>query len=117
MNGIVLDLPVPPSVNARARRKRAWYQAAHVAIARQARPEKLKGRLAVAVRLPRLSVGVDLDNRIKPLIDVLWRAGVIGDDSQIDWLLIQWGDACEARVIVSGIYGGSVAAVESVFQD
>ena len=50
----------------------------------------LTGRLAVDIELyPPNRMKIDIDNRIKALLDVMERAGVYEDDSQIDKLTVE----------------------------
>lgn len=96
-------LPWPPSNNhyytvARGRKilspeGRAYGEAAALACAGQKRPvQPLSGRLGVEVLVsPPDRRRRDLDNMLKPVLDVLTRAGVIEDDGLIDnlWIVRQ----------------------------
>lgn len=85
-------LPVPPSANnayfnlprggrAPSTELRSWRKEA-LAMVMLARPEPIAGPYAVTICLPDKLRG-DIDNRIKPTLDLLVSAGVTGDDK---WL-------------------------------
>lgn len=64
------------------------------------RPEKHKGDVAVHIRVgPRTRS--DLDNRIKPVLDLLVKMQVIEDDSRVTEIRAQWmaGDGCEVEIV------------------
>jgi crossover junction endodeoxyribonuclease RusA len=115
---IVLELPLPPSVN------RYWrfnpksgqayvtaagkaYRAAVIGVAKHLRST---GRIATAALSGRLRVGVvlcppderrrDLDNVLKALLDALTHARVYGDDEQIDDLRVVRGDLVAGGAVV-----------------
>lgn len=83
-------LSVPPSTNQlfvnrksggrfKASKYRAWIKGELAALlAQRARP--VTGRSAVTITIPKGTRG-DCDNRIKPAIDLLVRAGILADDS------------------------------------
>ena len=55
-------------------------------------PTKIMGRLSVTVTLYQPNArSIDIDNRLKPLLDSLTKSGVWEDDSQIDCLQISRG--------------------------
>ena len=96
-----LLLPVPPSTNnlfvnkrtggrARAAVYKAWLNAAGWEIKLQRPPalhEPLRTCLRVLIEAP-VGQNRDIDNVIKPVLDVLVKMGVIADDSLIDDLRI-----------------------------
>ena len=99
-----LLLPVPPSTNnlfrtAASRRVRtaaynAWRDAAGWEIKLQRPPAlhpPLRTCLRVLIQAP-LGQNRDIDNAIKPLLDVLVKMGVIADDSLVDDLRIVRAD-------------------------
>ncbi len=93
------DLPWPPSVN---HYWRTWKnrhliskegRAYRTTVAGLLSPCPLAGRLSVAVQaFPPDRRVRDLDNLLKSLLDALQHAGVYGDDSQIDRILIERGE-------------------------
>lgn len=90
---LLLDLPTPPSTNGlfstvgrkrvKNREYQSWLRTAGLEIvAQQQRPNAIKGRVAVDVQC--VDGRVDLDNRMKPLLDLLVLHGLIeGDDPEI----------------------------------
>jgi Holliday junction resolvase RusA-like endonuclease len=113
---IVLDLPVPPSVNKLRRvdwknrsAARAWVNAAHAyVIAARGRSQsplrivKLK-RFEVFVTLSEHHTKIDLDNSLKCIIDYLRLIEVIEDDGpkHMRKCTVEWGIApFGARVTV-----------------
>jgi crossover junction endodeoxyribonuclease RusA len=96
---IILDLPLPNSANTHWRHARGFTYiskkgvefrtkvADYVSDHRLIAPD---GRLAVAIDLyPDSKRRMDIDNRVKPLLDALQHAGVIEDDSLIDKLYVE----------------------------
>lgn len=100
---LILHLPWPPSVNgywrtwksrmilsARGRRYREDTLAA--VLSQVGTPKPLMGRLHVGVELRAGTAReLDIDNFQKGLLDALTKAGIYGDDSQIDKLEIERG--------------------------
>jgi crossover junction endodeoxyribonuclease RusA len=110
VEAVTLRLPWPPSVNhywrsipvgrrcrvVISRDGRAYRRAVNVAFA-AARPSgwtgPLEGRLSARVNLhPPTRRAIDIDNRMKALLDAMEHAGVYRDDSQIDHLEIVRAD-------------------------
>lgn len=96
---IILDLPFPNSANTHWRVARGRHYLSPKGVAfreavklsaylhKQIAPE---GRLMVGVELfPPNKRIIDIDNRIKPLLDALTCAGIIIDDSLIDKIIIE----------------------------
>ena len=94
---MTFNLPWPPSVNhmhinAKGKRFRGKeYVAFCGLVANIVEREKIPAmgaqRLSVAIWLyPPNKRKVDIDNRVKPVLDALQRAGVYEDDEQIDCL-------------------------------
>lgn len=95
-------LPMPPSANKMwAPRKgggyrltpayRAWIKEAGllVMIARQ---QPVRGRFLASLRLQRDATGLDLDNTIKPTLDLMQTMGIITNDRLCERLTITWAD-------------------------
>jgi crossover junction endodeoxyribonuclease RusA len=100
---IVLNLPLPPSVNSYrtifrgrmgiSKAGRAFKEQVSDYVAEYRVPKLGAARLEMRVTLyPRDRRKQDIDNRIKALWDALSDAGVFDDDEQIDILHIDRGD-------------------------
>ena len=64
----------------------------------------LTGRLSVEIELyPPTRHKIDIDNRIKALLDVMQHAGVNQDDSQIDRILIERREIEKGGAVVAKI--------------
>lgn len=126
MTDIVLDLPMPPSVNRIWRANRAgpnkvsrspeykqWIaHADHVAMSMgQFRGLKtIVGPFEAKIVLQRQRG--DLDNRSKGILDWLQSRGVIADDKFCERLVLEWGDApTGCRVTVTPRKIGSIGEV------
>jgi crossover junction endodeoxyribonuclease RusA len=86
---MIYNLSVPPSANklfanvpgkgrVKASAYRKWIKGELLALVAQ-RAKPVIGRASVAITLPTGTRG-DADNRIKPTLDLLVRAGVLADD-------------------------------------
>lgn len=105
------SLPYPPSVNGlffnatKGRRKtaayREWLEAAGWQIAEQGR-QRIRGHVSISVALVKPDKKRrDLDNLLKPVIDLLVEMGVIDDDSLVQRISVQWvseGPGCAVIV-------------------
>jgi len=126
------DMPWPPSVNkccraVPARRRgggsargvrvplsrggRAYRREACARLAAWRRGKRpMAGRLAVTVELlPPTRRAIDIDNRIKALLDALQHGGVLVDDGQVDRLTVERGPVTAgggARVLVERVQTG-----------
>jgi len=94
------SLPYPPSVNnlffnrgrgrGRTDAYNAWREAAGYAIVQQGR-KRLSGPVSLAIALVRPDKRRrDIDNALKPILDLLVSMGVIEDDSLVQRISIQW---------------------------
>jgi len=113
VEAVTIDLPFPPSVNRlwrstksgkhyRSPRYQTWFQAAGIEINRQ-RPGKVLGQFSVLLQLGRPDRrGRDLDNLMKPVLDILEHYGVIENDNLAQHVAIHWSDTIKgAHVVVS----------------
>lgn len=99
-----LTLPLAPSTNTYWRHvghkvllsaNGRKYRADGIATIWQAigRPKPMKGRIALHIVVhPRDKREIDLDNRLKALLDLLTHAEVYGDDSQVDKMTVVRGE-------------------------
>jgi Holliday junction resolvase RusA-like endonuclease len=110
---VVLDLPVPPSVN-RSRRVNwgkngyakvtAWHQTSDgLLLAARYKPRRVD-RFELHVTFSETHTRADLDNGLKSLIDYLRRIEAIVDDGpqHLRKLAVEWGDApegCRVRIV------------------
>jgi hypothetical protein len=103
MSDIVLDLPVPPSVNrsrrldrAELKKSLAWQSAADsYALSQKVCRRKIAGRYEAIIVLDPEHAAGDLDNRIKALLDYAVRINLVADDSKkyLQRLTVEWGTA------------------------
>jgi Holliday junction resolvase RusA-like endonuclease len=107
IGGIVLDLPMPPSVNRIWRANRAgpkqvsispeyaaWKRHADQMVLQMAQFRGLKtivGKFEAKIVLKRCRG--DLDNRAKGVLDFLQSRAVVVDDKYCERLTLEWGDA------------------------
>lgn len=113
-DAVVIDCPMPPSVNALWRRsagrsgmyidrryatwKRVWDS---IIMATVPRP-KVKGHFAATITLNDKQRRGDADNRAKAVLDALQRCGIIENDSLADSITVRWGFAPEGcRIMVT----------------
>lgn len=110
-------LPWPPSVNGYWRsyrgrqilsqKARAYRKSAMRHVLACKANKHLTGRLAVDIELyPPNRMKIDIDNRIKALLDVMEHAGVYQDDSQIDKLTVE---RCEIEK-----HGAAVVKIKTI---
>jgi hypothetical protein len=101
---IVLDLPVPPSVNkvrkvdwAAARQHRSWIAAADALVMSQGLPRAIIGPWEMSVQMSDALWLIDPDNGLKCLIDFCRRIELIENDSPrfARRIVLEWGDAPE----------------------
>lgn len=98
MTKVSLSLPWPPSVNRHVRAakrgvytSREWRDYLQAGVLIGKRCQRLgKARVAVEILLyPPTRRRCDIDNRVKILLDVIERSGIIADDSQVDILHVE----------------------------
>lgn len=110
---IVLDLPVPPSVNRTRRIDKSalgeiesWHRHADglttMAWAGGRRPKTVLDRFEVTIVLSESIAELDLDNSAKLLIDYARRMGLVADDGKrhMRGVHIVWGDAPEGCKLI-----------------
>ena len=96
---VTLNLPLPPSVNGawanipgkgrvRSAPYRRWHKLAFDEMRLQ-RPNKIPGTFAVVINAGRINRRCDIDNRIKPLLDLL-KGEVVEDDSLCQRVSAGW---------------------------
>lgn len=116
---IVLDLPLPPSVNSIWRAKRRgiyraekylnWLDAADklVTAARSFPKGKIRGRFSADFKFDERAGAGDLDNRIKGAMDWLVSRDVVSDDVHCRKLTAEWVKSAAApagcRVVLRSI--------------
>ena len=108
---VSLSLPMPPSTNhlfatfngkrIKTKPYRDWITEAGWQLHLQ-RAGGIEGRFSIEVLIPRPARKgkIDLDNRLKPLLDVLKKHGVIVDDSLAERITLAWSDDGEGVRIV-----------------
>ena len=113
---VQLTLPWPPSVNRYwrsvpmgrgrgvrvliSREGRAFRKDAVARLARFRRRAPLSGRLDVRIELcTPTRRALDIDNRLKALLDAMQHAGVYRDDGQIDRLLVERGPVTRGGLV------------------
>jgi Holliday junction resolvase RusA-like endonuclease len=99
---VTLDLPIPPSVNGcwanipgtgrvRSQVYRRWHKTAFDEIVAQG-AERVAGPYTAEIEVGRIRARADIDNRIKPTLDLL--AGLVtDDDAKCESVLAKWSDA------------------------
>lgn len=109
-----INLPIPPSVNAahgnnktgvgRGRYNtkiyKAWIKEAGLELLIQ-KPKKLKGHFTASIIVDESQRGQsDIDNRIKPIFDLLQKHGTIYNDRLCDGYSAYWGVASKGCKII-----------------
>lgn len=101
---ITVTLPAPPSVNeawanvpgkgrVKTRRYTDWISNATWKLQLQLKEQetqRIAGRCIVVIGVERHSQTADIDNRVKPLLDLLVSQNVIDDDRHVDGVAIAW---------------------------
>ena len=112
---IRLELPYPPSVNSywRANGHRRYISKEGVAFTNEVslivktQKPKTFGDRKIGINIvihPRSKRKFDLDNTLKAILDALMKAGMYDDDSQIDIIAIERGEACTGGKAVVHLY-------------
>lgn len=98
-------LTIPPSANncfinvggrgrIRSRKYTAWATTAGWELRTQ-RPRKIAGPVRIGIVMARPNARSDIDNRIKPLLDLLVAHAVIEDDRNVVSVSARWADKAE----------------------
>lgn len=110
---VFLRLPTPPTANnmfanvagkgrVKARGYLKWRNEALCQVAIMHRGKSpISGPVSVEISLKRPRKNADIDNRIKPVLDLLQAAAVIDDDKNVQEIAARWDDAadgCEVTV-------------------
>lgn len=108
MRSIVIAIPTPPTVNSafanvpgkgriRSRKYREWAKEAGWAVRAQ-RAGRISGKVSVDIGVGRIA-NADVDNRIKPTLDLLCDMGVIEDDRHVERVMAEWRDDITGAVV------------------
>lgn len=112
MSALVLTMPVPPSVNSawrnvpgkgrvRTGAYKVWATAAGWALKAQRIVGGFDGPVSVAIECRRDRSTSDIDNRIKPVLDLLTTHGVLTDDRLVVRVSAEWAAVEECRVTIT----------------
>lgn len=112
-----INLPLPPTSNTMWRRVgnrtllskkyRQWKEEAAWALnASNPNPRRWFKPVMVDITCRRPSLNCDIDNRIKPILDLLEATGLVSNDRLVVEVRARWGDVEGAVVTVSPIVEG-----------
>lgn len=116
---MILTLPVPPSMNnafinvrgvgrVKSKKYKLWQQAAGWAL--QAQPHaKIPGKVRIRIQVRRPSANSDIDNRVKPLLDLLVLHRVIDDDRNVASVYAEWADIETCSITIEPMRGTNEA--------
>lgn len=111
-DSVVIDCPMPPSVNAiwRNRRGRSkpylderyatWKRVFDSIIMATVPRPKVLGNFIVSITLNAAKRKGDADNRAKAVLDALQRCGIIENDKLADSVTIRWGYAPDGCTVI-----------------
>lgn len=113
---IELFLPAPPSANhlwIRARKGMrkspayvAWLLEAGL-IAKSQRPKSIEGPYKLSIQVARVNKRrADIDNKIKPISDLLQTLGIVRDDCDCEMVTARWvttGEGVTVRIEPAGV--------------
>lgn len=113
--GVIVELPWPPQVNnllsvvrgrkILSKKARQFYKDAVASILEQGQQNlRLSGsiRMRMLLKAPNRR-SYDISNRVKAAEDALVKAGVIDDDSSVDFLAVYRGDPIEGGKVICNI--------------
>jgi crossover junction endodeoxyribonuclease RusA len=99
---VIIEIPYPPSVNGIWRgskggrhylsaKYKSWREAAGLMVNAQARGKRVSGPFAVEIQASRPDKRRrDIDNIVKPILDLLASMGVTPDDSECQMIHAEW---------------------------
>ena len=104
----VIALPMPPTSNrifvnvpgkgrVRSKKYTKWAKEAGWAV-RMQKIGRISGKVEVEIGVKRVAAA-DIDNRIKPTLDLLVTMGVIDDDKHVEKITCEWRDDIEGAVV------------------
>lgn len=107
---LTLTMPIPPSSNnmfinvpnrgrVKSKAYKAWIEDAGWTILQQG-IRRIAGPVTVHIRCKRLSGRADIDNRVKPVLDLLVLHRAIDDDRNVARVSAEWADveSCTATI-------------------
>jgi len=108
---VIITMPAPPSVNTcfrnvtgkgrvRTQRYKTWIRAAVNEVLYQ-NPPHTAGEVMLDITIMRRRKNQDLDNMLKPIIDLLVIMAVMDDDRYVGEIRCRWGDVPGAVVEIS----------------
>lgn len=111
---MIFDLPLPPSANRMWRKGAggrlhksseysAWIESVQWLVVAQRKREQITGRAALTIHCGKFHGGADLDNKIKPVGDMMQLAGAVLNDKQFDRIEIHkaFGVVPDGRMVVT----------------
>jgi crossover junction endodeoxyribonuclease RusA len=99
---VIIEIPYPPSVNGIWRggkggrhylsaKYKTWREAAGLMVNAQAKGKRIAGPFSIEIQARRPDKRKrDIDNLIKPLLDLMANMGVIDDDSECQRVTAEW---------------------------
>lgn len=108
---VTITMPAPPSSNTcfrnvagrgrvRTQRYKTWARAAGNEVLYQ-RPPHIAGEVLLDITIKRRRKDQDLDNMLKPILDLLVTMAVMDDDKNVGEIRCRWGNVDGAVVEIS----------------
>ena len=101
-----VDLPFPPSANTiwrrgkgrtyRSAKYKNWQQVASNMLLAQGRIRRIDGKFTAYIKLNEDAGRGDADNRVKVVLDLAQRCGLVADDKHCRRVTIEWVEAANA---------------------